>query len=282
MTGGENIEDAGDAIAPASSCFQRGVDAPRHTPIRRIPALLPPAAPADGKPIALAPLDRPGPMRHGRDAFSPYGDTVSISKRSLSVRAGTLLFVTGCAPVPHGAPGPVPPPASPPVATSPVPAPPPPPAPAPPAAPAAPWAGERLAGGQLPAVFVAEWRKAANRATCALIAPSSLGAGAGATPRSARFSGGWSVAYDQPGLRSAFGVAGTGSRAADRSYDDWPARRAWADGSSAGYGPEGGSGPNELAYLRIQGQDCLYNVWSRLGRAHLEQLLESLRFVAVP
>ncbi len=55
-----------------------------------------------------------------------------------------------------------------------------------------------------------------------------------------------------------------------------------ADGSSAGYGPEGGTGPSDLAYLRIQGQECLYNVWSRLGRAHLEHLLESLRFVAVP
>jgi hypothetical protein len=204
---------------------------------------------------------------------------VSISKRSLLVRTGTLLFITGCGPEPAADPGPVPPPASPPAATSPVPPPPPPPAPAPPAA---PWAGERLAAGQVPAVFVAEWRKAANRATCALIAPSSLGAGAGATPRAAYFGGGWSVAYDQPGLRSAFGVAGAGSRASDLSYDDWPHRRAWSDGSSAGYGPEGGTGPNDLAYLRIQGQDCLYNVWSRLGRAHLEQLLESLRFVAVP
>jgi hypothetical protein len=90
------------------------------------------------------------------------------------------------------------------------------------------------------------------------------------------------VAYDQPRLRSAFGVAGTGSRATDPSYDAWPHRRAWADGSTAGYGPEGGTGPNQLAYLRIQGQDCLYNVWSRLGQAHLEQLLESLRFVDVP
>lgn len=202
-----------------------------------------------------------------------------IPKRSLLVQAGTLLLAAGCAPAPAASPGPVPPPDLPPVTTSPVSPPVPPP---PPAAPAAPWAGERLAPGQVPAVFVAEWRKAANRATCALIAPSNLGGGAGATPRGAYFSGGWSVAYDQPGLRSAFGVAGTGSRAEDPSYDEWPHRRAWSDGSGAGYGPEGGSGPNQLAYLRIQGQDCLYNVWSRLGRAHLEQLLESLRFVAVP
>ena len=53
----------------------------------------------------------------------------------------------------------------------------------------------------------------------------------------------------------------------------------WADGSRAGYGPEGGQGPNQLAYLTISGRDCLYNVWSRIGIEHLEQLLAELRFV---
>jgi hypothetical protein len=199
--------------------------------------------------------------------------------------AGTLLLLAACAPAAREAPAPTaPPPPAAPAPTQPPPAPtqPPPAPPAPPAATLAPWSGERLAAGAVPAVFATEWRKAANRATCALIAPASLGAGTGATPRGATFSGGWAVAYDRPGLRSAFGVAGTGSRAADPSYDDWPHRRTWPDGSSTGYGPEGGTGPNQLAYLRIQGQDCLYNVWSRLGVAHLEQLLESLRFVAVP
>jgi hypothetical protein len=207
------------------------------------------------------------------------GGPVLISKRRLWMRAATLLAVAGCAPARETSPAPVPPPLPTPAPAPPPPAPPTP-QPAPPTLPAAPWAGERLAAAQVPAAFVTEWRNAENRATCAPVAPASLGAGA--TPRRANFSGGWAVAYDQPGLRSAFGVAGTGSRASDPSYDDWPHRRAWADGSSAGYGPEGGTGPNQLAYLRIQGQDCLYNVWSALGRAHLEQLLESLRFVSVP
>ena len=211
-----------------------------------------------------------------------------MTQRMTVGKVGLLLLVAGCA----AAPTVDPPPGAPP-ATVPQPAPVPPPAPAPspapapaptpaPALPAAPWSGTRLAAAAVPAAFVAEWRKAENRATCALIAPASLGEGAGATPRRANFSGGWAVAYDRPGLRSAFGVAGTGSRASEPAYDAWPHRRAWADGSSAGYGREGGTGPNEMAYLRIQGQDCLYNVWSHLGRAHLEQLLESLRFVAVP
>ena len=32
-----------------------------------------------------------------------------------------------------------------------------------------------------------------------------------------------------------------------------------------------------LAYLRVEGQDCLYNIWSRLGREHLEELIHELR-----
>ncbi len=203
-----------------------------------------------------------------------------MAKRTSLAQIGILLLAAGCAPAPEAvpppSPSPPPAPALPPPA-APAPAPP----PAAPTLPAAPWSGDRLAAAAVPAEFVAAWRKAENRATCAPVAPASLGEGAGARPRRAHFSGGWAVAYDRPGLRSAFGVAGTGSRAAEPAYDEWPHRRVWADGSSAGYGPEGGTGPNELAYLRIQGQDCLYNVWSRLGRAHLEHLLESLRFVAM-
>lgn len=87
------------------------------------------------------------------------------------------------------------------------------------------------------------------------------------------------MAYDLPNLRSAFGIAGAGVSAGDPSYDKWPYIQQWDDGSKAEYGPEGGTGPNELAYVRIQGQKCLYNVWSRLGRQHLELLLSELRLV---
>jgi len=130
-------------------------------------------------------------------------------------------------------------------------------------------------------VYVAEWSKAANRATCGLFAFAQSGQGAGATPRAATFSGGWAVAYDLPQSRSSFGVAGTGVNAADSTFSAWPFTRHWSDGSSAGYGPEGGTGPNQLAYLRITGEGCLYNVWSRIGREHLELLLEALRRVNV-
>ncbi len=131
----------------------------------------------------------------------------------------------------------------------------------------------------VPQPYLAAWSKAENRETCALIAFVESASTQGATPRVATFSGGWAVAYDRPDLRSAFGVAGTGVRASDPSYDAWPHGLTWSDGSSVGYGPEGGTGPNQLAYLTIAGQKCLYNVWSRAGRAHLERLLGMLRFV---
>ena len=144
----------------------------------------------------------------------------------------------------------------------------------------APWRENPLSASDVPAVYLDAWREAENRARCALIAPDSLGRGEGAHVRRAQFAGGWGVAYDMPGLRSAFGVAGTGIADTSDTYDEWPHSRRWLDGSHAEYGPEGGGGPNQLAYLRIDGQKCLYNVWSKLGVDHLEFLLEHLRFVA--
>ena len=143
-----------------------------------------------------------------------------------------------------------------------------------------PWRTETIAHTAVPPVYMTQWQKAENRATCALVAPRSVGTqGESATPRAATFSGGWAVAYDLPNVRSAFGVAGAGVRAGEPSYSKWPYVQEWGDGSKAEYGPEGGEGPNQLAYVRITGQDCLYNVWSRLGKDHLELLLRELRFV---
>jgi hypothetical protein len=147
---------------------------------------------------------------------------------------------------------------------------------------AAPWYQPALAADSVPAAYLAAWREAPNRESCALIAFAEHGEPR-ARARPARFSGGWGVAFDTPTERSAFGVAGTGTDAnAPDMYADWPYGQAWADGSSAGYGPEGGTGPNHLAYLRIAGQRCLYNVWSRGTREHLEELLSQLRFVDMP
>lgn len=150
------------------------------------------------------------------------------------------------------------------------------------------------------ALILREWRKAENRARCAPLAFASVGRGKG-TARRANFSGGWAVAYDQSGLRSAYGLAGAGlidqdsQPAADqraRLARQWPLFRELEQlpvPSFAGYGAEGaenysadnpdGNGVNSLAYVRVGGQVCTYNVWSRLGRAHLEHLLENLTVV---
>ena len=157
---------------------------------------------------------------------------------------------------------------------------------------AAPWSKAPISASQAP-VFLSQWRQAENRATCAALAPIALGAGQGATPRQAYFAGGWAIAYDKVGLpgrnpdgtacatcgRGAFGIAGTGSQADGSEYQGWPFSQKWTDGSHARYGLEGNVGPQYLAFLTIKGQRCLYNVWSFLGREHLEYLLEQLRFV---
>jgi hypothetical protein len=123
----------------------------------------------------------------------------------------------------------------------------------------------------------------------------------GGTPRRANFGGGWAVAFDLPRERSAYGVAGTGKLPDDdashaeqrrKLIAQWPLFRDLSglpQPAFAGYGVEGakvypaddpqGLDANSLAYVRIGGQSCLYNVWSQLGRAHLELLLDNLRLV---
>lgn len=149
-------------------------------------------------------------------------------------------------------------------------------------------------------IALAEWRKSEQPHTCAPLALTS-DAGAQGTARRAEFSGGWGVAFDQPGLRSAYGFAGTGFLPEDldevaaqraRLAAQWPYFRELAQlpkPSFAGYGIEGakdypadkpdGRGKNSIAYVRVAGQQCDYNVWSKLGRAHLEHLLEHLELL---
>jgi len=139
--------------------------------------------------------------------------------------------------------------------------------------------GDPVARATVPKVYLKEQAKAENKATCPLLVLTDLGDGAGAKLRRANFGGGWAVAYDKPGQRSAFGIAGTGVEA-DGKGPEWPNQMIWDDGSSAGYGPEGGTGPKLLAYVTVKGAGCLYNVWSALGQEHLELLLRGARRVA--
>lgn len=152
------------------------------------------------------------------------------------------------------------------------------------------------------AVILAQWEQAGNRRECAPLAFATTGQARGA-PRPAEFAGGWGVAFDLPNLGSAYGVAGPGIVASDRDEPDvqearlreqWPYFRDLGElpqPAFAGFGVEGaapyppgnpnGRGVNSLAYVRMGGQVCTYNVWSGLGRRHLETLLDSLRPVPV-
>jgi hypothetical protein len=159
---------------------------------------------------------------------------------------------------------------------------------------AAPW--ERhpaVARGEAPAVLLEEWARAENRSGCAPLVFDPAVIPSDATPRRANFSGGWAVAWDQPGMpgrdaagaecarcgRGVFGLAGTGAEASDDVLAQWEEQAQWPGGSWAGWGPEGHVGPRQLAYVRVAGERCLYNVWSSVSRDHLEQLLDSLRRV---
>lgn len=144
----------------------------------------------------------------------------------------------------------------------------------------------------------AQWDMAENRAQCAPLALQSDG-GVKGKARPAQFSGGWAVAFDLPGLRSAYGFAGPGIIAMDgeaepaqraRLTKQWPHVRdlpALPGPAFAGYGLVGaqtypadnaqGKSLESLAYVRVAGQGCTYNVWSRISRAHLETLLDNLR-----
>lgn len=150
------------------------------------------------------------------------------------------------------------------------------------------------------AIARAQWAKADNRAQCAPLGLLSDGRARGVA-RSANFSGGWAVAFDLPGMRSAYGFAGPGLLPDDALPDtvqrarltkQWPSMRdlrglpapAYAGYGLVGAQPYPATNPTgkrleSLAYLRIAGQGCTYNVWSRLSRAHLESLLDNLRLL---
>lgn len=146
--------------------------------------------------------------------------------------------------------------------------------------PDAPWSAEVLSQDDVPSVLVEQWNKAENRLWCSALAPTAA-IPEDAEPRAANFGGGWAVAWDRQGERSAFGVAGAGIVVDAENVRGWPNLLEWSDGSLAGFGGEGRdpSNPNKLAYMMIDGQACNYNIWSHLGLDHLVQLIKSLRFV---
>lgn len=159
------------------------------------------------------------------------------------------------------------------------------------ALPAAPWADGELAIDAAPAALLTAWNDAENREWCAPVVPRGVTA---APARATTVAGGWALEFDERGARgmradgracarcgrASYGVAGTAmstDELADVDTDAMPAP-SFDDGSTAQLTAEDGVA---AATITIQGQGCVYQVWSFLGEDHLRTLVDDLRFVSV-
>jgi len=164
--------------------------------------------------------------------------------------------------------------------------------------PVAPWSATPLTGAEVPGAVLTAWADADNRASCAPIAPASMGAAHDADARvSAIVEGGWAVEFDRRGMpgmredgascarcgRGVFGVAGT-SMSPDEVDGEGEVGRAidsFADGSRVAIdAPEEGESV-AAATITLRDQGCVYQVWSFLGEDHLRELVGGLRRVDV-
>ncbi len=157
---------------------------------------------------------------------------------------------------------------------------------------AAPWGAEHLAADAAPRQLLQAWGRAENQGWCAPLAPATLGAGQGARARAGAAPGGWSLEYDRRGTagigadgglcetcgRGAFGVTGTAMSAEDAEDLLGAGATVLADGGRIDV-QSGSDDPAAVATLVVPGQDCVYQVWSFLGRPHLDELVASLRLV---
>lgn len=166
------------------------------------------------------------------------------------------------------------------------------------ALPDAPWAEAPLGAQAVPAPLVSAWEHAENRAQCAPIVPTALGAAEGARARVGELEGGWAVEFDRrgmPGLtregetcarcgRGVFGIAGTNlipeDLVTEDSDADMPAP-TFADGSHLSVEPPAEGEDVAAAVITVRGQGCVYQVWSFLGEEHVRELVGSLRLVDV-
>lgn len=164
--------------------------------------------------------------------------------------------------------------------------------------PAAPWADAPLATRQVPRPLMTAWERADNRDWCAPLAPRSFGAGTGARARTSALEGGWAVEFDHRGMpgvgrdgatcescgRGVFGIAGTGmtpEELVDVDSDAALPAASFRDGSHAEVEVSEGE-QVAAATITVSGQGCVYQVWSFLGQAHVEELVRELRRVELP
>ncbi len=159
-----------------------------------------------------------------------------------------------------------------------------------------------LPDAEAPAVLLEEWRRAGADPSCPPVAFPDPGEATGATARRANTTPeDWLVAYDRPGLRGrgadgyacedcGRGVFGIGpvdvppEEIRPALVEEPGIRRRWADGTTAWYAPDADSAGRDTSphtgRIALGGHDCRYQVWSYLGRLHLEHLLDHARVVA--
>jgi hypothetical protein len=161
-----------------------------------------------------------------------------------------------------------------------------------------PWSAPAIAASDAPRQILTAWQNAENRDSCAPLASQSLGRAAGARARTSELNGGWLVEFDRPGLpgvdrqgnecdtcgRSVVGIAGT-SMAPDALLDPESDALApsYSDGSHAEVEINEGDGESVASVtFTVNGQGCVYEVWSLLGADHLAEVVAGLRFVEQP
>lgn len=162
--------------------------------------------------------------------------------------------------------------------------------------PAAPWSAEPMRSEAAPSALLMAWSRAENRTSCAPIAPVEAGPADGARARvSGLIEGGWAVEFDRRGMpgmnargatcrrcgRGVFGIAGTRMSPDELVGDadrDTPAP-TFADGSHLEVEAPAEGESVAAATLTVQGQGCVYQVWSFLGEEHVRELVEGLRLV---
>ena len=144
------------------------------------------------------------------------------------------------------------------------------------------WRLAPITASETDSVYKTEWKKSEIGRKCPLLAlPSTANSHLiDRSVRRANFSGGWGVAYDLPTSRSAYGVALSGVSDPSGRNSIWNDYYVYQDGTELTYGREGGD-PNGkwLAYLTLGDNHCFYNIWSKEGKSHLEQIISELRVV---
>ncbi len=157
-----------------------------------------------------------------------------------------------------------------------------------------PWSAPPMAAADAPRQILAAWERAENRDSCAPLATRSLGRAMGARARTSELEGGWLVEFDRPGLpgidrqgnecdtcgRSVFGIAGTSVSHDALLGENDALSPSYNDGSHAELEVSDGDGESVASVMfTVNGQDCVYEVWSLLGPDHLAELVAGLRFV---